>query len=419
MTAVEEVSDTMSDTATFGRVEPDGTVYVRLADGTEVSVGQYQAGEPHEGLAFYVRKYDDLRIKAELFLKRLRDGRGKPDGAKALIKELTNAVQTPNCVGDLTVFTTLASAIDEAAKVRSEQLAAERESTKAAALQQRVEIVTQAEVLGDSTSWKETGEKFKELLAEWQKAPRAERAAEQELWKRFSAARNSFEKRRRAYFLERDAQRVESKAVRAQLVKEAQALAESTDWAATAKAFTALMARWKTAPRGRRSEDDALWAQFKAAQDAFYEKRNAEFDKRDEEHKGNLVVKEQLLADAQALLPVTDENIEAIKQALRTIQDKWEKAGHVPRNDKDRLEGGLRKVEEAVRNHEKDRWRRTNPEARDRAFGVVEQFRASLEKLDAEIASASDARKKGDLEKRRATTALLLEAAENAAKEYA
>ncbi|MBU6213098.1 MAG: DUF349 domain-containing protein [Actinomycetales bacterium] len=409
----------MSDTATHGRVDADGTVFVRLADGTEVSVGQYQAGTPLEGLAFYQRKYDDLKIEAELFLRRLKDGRGRPDGAKALISKLTSAVTTPNCVGDLTVFTSLAASIEAAAGERAEQLKAEREVARAAALQTRMDIAMRAEMLADSTAWKSTADSFKELLEEWQKAPHAERAAEQDLWKRFSAARNSFEKRRRAHFLQRDAERAESKAVRTGLVKEAQQLAQSTDWAATAKAFGALMARWKAAPRGRRQEDDALWEQFKAAQDAFFDARNADLEKRDEQHKGNLVIKEELLAQAQALLPVTDANIDAVKQALRGIAEKWEKAGHVPRADKDRLEGGLRKVEEAVRNHERDRWRRTNPEARDRAYGVVEQFRASLAKLDADIANATEARAKADLEKRRATTALLLEAAENAAKEYA
>ena len=408
----------MSDTASFGRVEADGTVFVRLADGSEVSVGQYQAGEPLVGLAFYTRKYDDLKNEAELFLRRLREGRGKPDGAKSLIEKLKASVETPNCVGDLSVFTTLATSIDEAAKARSEQLAQEREAAKAGALQLRVEIITQAEVIADSVDWKVTGEKFKELLTEWQQAPHAERAAEQELWKRFSAARNSFEKRRRAHFMQRDIERAESKTIKAQLVKEAEALSESKDWAATTKAYTALMTRWKAAPRGRRQDDDQLWNQFKAAQDAFFELRNVEFDKRDVEHKGNLVIKEALMTEAQALLPITDTNIESVKQSLRAIQDKWEKAGHVPRGDKERLEGGLRKVEEAVRNHEKDRWRRTNPEARDRAYGVVEQFRASLTKLDAEIVTVTDVRKKAELEKRRATTALLLEAAENAANEY-
>ena len=218
--------------------------------------------------------------------------------------------------------------------------------------------------------------------------------------------------------MQRDIERAESKTIKAQLVKEAEALSESKDWAATTKAYTALMTRWKAAPRGRRQDDDQLWSQFKAAQDAFFELRNVEFDKRDVEHQGNLVIKEALLTEAEALLPITDANNESVKQSLRAIQDKWEKAGHVPRGDKERLEGGLRKVEEAVRNHEKDRWRRTNPEARDRAYGVVEQFRASLTKLDAEIVAVTDVRKKADLEKRRATTALLLEAAVNAANEY-
>ena len=47
------------------------------------------------------------------------------------------------------------------------------------------------------------------------------------------------------------------------------------------------------------------------------------------ELRSHAAVKEQLLAEAQALLPVTD--LRAARTALRSIQERWEQAGPVPR----------------------------------------------------------------------------------------
>ena len=105
----------------------------------------------------------------------------------------------------------------------------------------------------------------------------------------------------------------------------------STDWAVTATAFRDLMQEWKAAGRTARKEDDALWARFRAAQDAFFAARTAANDQVESEFRENLKVKEQLLAEAEALLPVRDP--QAARTALRDIQDRWEAAGKVPRAD--------------------------------------------------------------------------------------
>ena len=97
-------------------------------------------------------------------------------------------------------------------------------------------------------------------------------------------------------------------------------------------------------------------------------------------------VKEQLLAEAQALLPVTDWR--AARSALRGIQERWEQAGPVPRESRDQLEQGLRRVEEAVRRAEETQWKRSNPEALARAEGTVSQLRAAIESLEAQLAKA-------------------------------
>ena len=58
---------------TYGRVEPDGTVWVRTSSG-EVRVGQYQAGDVDQALAYYVRKYQTLEVEVEVLEQRLAAG---------------------------------------------------------------------------------------------------------------------------------------------------------------------------------------------------------------------------------------------------------------------------------------------------------------------------------------------------------
>ena len=110
------------------------------------------------------------------------------------------------------------------------------------------------------------------------------------------------------------------------------------------------------------------------------------FAAKETELRGHAAVKEQLLAEAQALLPITDWR--AARSVLRGIQERWEQAGPVPRESRDQLEQGLRRVEEAVRRAEDTQWKRSNPEALARAEGTVNQLRTAIATLESQLAKA-------------------------------
>jgi hypothetical protein len=227
---------------------------------------------------------------------------------------------------------------------------------------------------------------MRQLLEEWKAAPRGDRTAETALWKRLSAARNAFTKRRKAYFASLEEEREGTRARKEELATQAEALADSTDWAPTAAAYRELMREWKQAGRADRATEDELWARFKGAQDTFFQARSAVLTARDAELQQNAIAKEQLLAEAEKLLPVTDAR--AARAALRGIQERWERAGAVPRDSADRLEGGLRKIEESLRKAEDSHWRRSNPEALSRARSTVDQIRAAIRQLENQLAKA-------------------------------
>jgi hypothetical protein len=227
---------------------------------------------------------------------------------------------------------------------------------------------------------------MRQLLEEWKAAPRGDRTAETALWKRLSAARNAFTKRRKAYFSSLEEEREGIRARKEDLAVQAEALAGSTDWAPTAAAYRELMREWKQAGRADRATEDELWTRFKGAQDTFFQARSAVLTARDAELQQNAIAKEQLLAEAEKLLPVTDAR--AARAALRGIQERWERAGAVPRDSADRLEGGLRKIEESLRKAEDSHWRRSNPEALSRARSTVDQIRAAIRQLENQLAKA-------------------------------
>lgn len=370
--------------AQFGRIDADGTVWLRTSDG-EIVVGNWAAGTPEEGLAFFGRKYDDLLVEVDLATHRLREGRGL-DTARTAIDHARAGLAEPSFLGDVAE---LARACDEAeALIATAQAAREqaRKQQKADALAAREAIVVEAESLTESRQWKVTGERFTALLEAWKAAPRVDRNREQALWKRFSAARTSFDRARRQHFATREADRKEAVAAKEALIVEAEELSSSTDWGDTTRRYRTLMDRWKVAGHAGRQAEDKLWARFRAAQDAFFAARDAANAERDVEFQSNLDLKLALLNEAEGLLPVKD--LETAKQSLRSIQDRWEAIGHVPRADKARVDKRLRAVEEAIRSADQKRWTATDPERLARASDTAEKFRASLTKAEKALADA-------------------------------
>ena len=189
-----------------------------------------------------------------------------------------------------------------------------------------------------------------------------------------------------------------------------QRFAGSTEWGPTAGKYRDLMARWKAAGPAPKDVDDALWKRFRGAQDAFFGARDAENAKLDEEFAANAVVKEQLLVEAEALLPITD--LEAAKKAFRDISERWDAAGKVPRNRIKELDGRIRTVENAIRDLEQEQWRRSDPEKSARADGMVAQLQAAIEKVEADLEKARAAgnqKKVADLEENLASRQAMLD----------
>jgi hypothetical protein len=402
----------------WGRVDDDGTVYVRTADG-ERSVGQMPDATPEEALSFFVRRYEDLAFEVELLEQRVGAGTLGPDEATASVKQVHASLQDAQAVGDLAGLDARLDALTKEIGAQREQRRAERARKLEQARLEKERIASEAERLSQGSDWRNGANRMRQLLDEWKALPRLEKSVDDGLWRRFSTARTTYTRRRKAHFADLNEKRDEARVVKEKLVVEAEALAESTDWGATAGKYRDLMRRWKAAGPAPKGVDDQLWQRFRGAQDTFFgnrDKANAELDA---EFIANAEKKEALLVEAEALVPVTD--LRAAKEAFRDIADRWDAAGKVPRDRMKALEGRIRKVEQAIRGVEDAQWQRTDPEKSARADDMVAKLEKACADLEADLEkarAAGDAKKVAAVEENLASRRQFLEMARKAAQDF-
>ncbi|MGC0342180.1 DUF349 domain-containing protein [Streptomyces sp. SLBN-8D4] len=369
----------------WGRVDETGTVYVRTADGEQV-VGSWQAGSPEEALAYFERKYEGLVVEIGLLEKRVKTTDLSAKDASAAIDHIREQVDAHHAVGDLEALKVRLDKLVETVDKRREERKQQRAKQSDEARHAKEALVVEAEELARSDQWRAAGERLRALVDTWKGLPRLDRKSDDELWHRFSHARSAFSKRRKAHFASLDAQREEARRTKERLVGEAEALSGSTDWGPTAARYRELMAEWKAAGRAQREHEDDLWNRFRGAQDVFFAARSSVFAERDAEQTENLKLKEELAEEAEKLLPIGD--LKSARAAFRTLNERWEAIGHVPRDARPKVEGRMHAVERALQEAEETEWRRTNPEARARAAGLTGQLQAAVDKLRGQIDQA-------------------------------
>ena len=380
-----------SDPSKFGRVDEDGNVFLTRG-GQERQIGSWQAGTPEEGLAHYGQRYDDLVTEVELIETRLRAHPEDADSLRKSAEALKASLADAAVIGDIdAVEARLDKAIDASDTAREkakEQKAQRREQ----AIARKEALAAEAEDLAEnSTEWKAAGDRIREILEEWRGIRGIDRATDDELWKRYSRARDSFNRRRGSHFAELDRNRAQARKIKEELVERAEALKDSTDWGHTARAYRDLMTEWKAAGRAPREVDDKLWERFRAAQDHFFEARNAINAERDREFEANAEAKNALIAEYDSLIDPA-KGLGAAKAKLRELQDKWDEIGFVPRGRVREFEDKIGSIEKRVSEAEDSRWRKTDPAQQDK----VNQFQV---KADDFTKQAEAAEAKGDATK--------------------
>ena len=370
----------------WGRIGDDGTVFVKTADG-EREIGSWQAGDAEAGLQFYVRRYEDLATEVDLLAKRLESGSGDPASTRTHALAMKEQLPTVAAIGDLAALDARLDALVAAADERAGAAQAAREQARADAIAAKEALAAEAEqIAANATSWKSSGDRLRAIVDEWKLIKGIDRKTDDALWKRFAAARDAFGKRRGQHFAQLDAERGTAKAAKEKLVARAEELSGSSDWRETAAAMRELMTEWKAAPRAGRDVEDALWARFRAAQDAFFARRSETFAERDAEQVENQRKKEAVIERAAAL-DLGDPK--AAQSALRELQAEFDAIGHVPRDAMRRVDDRMRAAEQRVRDAVDAEWRTASVESNP----FLSELRARLAEAEQKLERA---RKSGD-----------------------
>ncbi|WP_104106609.1 DUF349 domain-containing protein [Nocardioides sp. 616] len=405
----------------WGRVAEDGTVYVKTTAG-ERAVGQYPAGTPEEALAFFTERFAALEFEVGLLAQRIAAGKVSPEEAAAAVKTVRQQVSEANAVGDLDGLAGKLDALGPVIAIQREARKAERAQRVAESKDRKEKIVAEAERLAEGNDWRNGANRLRDLLEEWKALPRLEKGADDVLWRRFSTARTTYTRHRKSHFAEQHEKRDAAKTIKERLAKEAEALAESTDWGPASGRFRDLMRDWKAAGPAPREVEEKLWKRFRGAQDTFFGNRDSANAALDQEFAANAEVKEALLVEAEALVAdLESADLDAVKATFRDLADRWDAAGKVPRDRIKDLEGRMRAVEQAIRGVEEAQWRRSDPEKSARADDLVGKLEAAIAEIEGRLEkarSAGDDKAVRDLEENLEGRRAFLEMARKAAEEF-
>ena len=396
----------------FGRVDEANNVYL-IDGGQERIVGQYPNVPAEDALSYFTRKFDDLAAQVRTLEQRLAAGITDAKSLKTTREHLKAELVEPKAVGNVQNLRDRVEAVTGLIDAASAKANEERAAANELAMVAKEEIAARAEAIVANLggiNWKKSAVEMTELFERWQKlqkeGPKVPKAKTDPIWKRFSQARAKFEAGRRAFFANLDGSFKEAKAEKTSLVDSAKALV--TKGAGATDQYKKLQNQWKLAGKAGKAEE-SLWKEFRAAGDAIFAAKKAEDAEIEISHKANLEKKIALNLEIEAL---NLDDIESAKKALANIQARWEKIGHIPRDQVRKIEDPIRKVEKKIADAAADAWRRSDPAAKARSNSLVSQLEEAIAGLEKDLEQAKPEKKKEIEEQITARKAWLLAAAQ-------
>jgi hypothetical protein len=388
----------------YGRVDSENNVFV-IDNGTERKVGQYPGVTEPEAFAYFERKYLELEANVRILEQRVKSGADPVSIASAATK-LTTELLEPTAVGNIQDLRNRVAAVTpNIEKMRAEKSEANQKAV-ADALKVRSEIADKARALADKdpkkTQWKIASKEMTELFETWQASqksgPKVPRKEADLIWKSFSQARTKFEANKRAFFAELTVVTKAARVKKADLVKNAEALVSKG--ADAAGDYRKLLDEWKLSGRSQGKQDDSLWEKFKAAGDAIYALKKETIAKESIEYSANYEAKIAIIAEAEKLDPTKD--LAGAKKQLLLIQQRYEKAGKVPKDKIRETDDRMRAVEKRFKDLEQEQWRKSDPAAIERTSGMLSQLEDSIAGIEKDLAAATasqDSKKTAELSK--------------------
>lgn len=187
--------------------------------------------------------------------------------------------------------------------------------------------------------WNKASEQIVEIQKLWKKIGFAPKKDNNKIYERFRGACDKFFELKHNFYLSIKSEMEHNLTLKNEICALAESLSASEQWNKTTDELIALQKQWKEVGAVSRRHSDAVWKRFRAACDAFFERKSAHFSKVDSEHDQNLRAKRALL-DQMAEQDLTDINFDVIKD----YQKRWSEVGYVPIKFKDAISKEYKEV---------------------------------------------------------------------------
>lgn len=243
-------------------------------------------------------------------------------------------------------FKAASTVINKRHQQHFEELRAKEEEnlTRKTALCEKVEAIAKEENK-NATDWENHTKQIIDIQTEWKTIGFAPQKMNVKIFDRFRAACDDFFGRKAEFFKTLKEKFAENTKKKKEMVEQAKALMDSTDWKATSDKLIKLQKEWKTIGMVPKKVGDQLWAEFVAACNKFFEARNAATAGTRNDEQQNLDRKKEIIAKLKELLDSTADNVQA---TLQQLIDEYGKIGHVPFKEKDKLFKEYHKVVDAL-----------------------------------------------------------------------
>lgn len=232
-------------------------------------------------------------------------------------------------------FKAASTVINKAHQQHFEELRAGEEEN----LQKKTVLCEQAEAIcqqpnANNADWEEHSKQIIALQAEWKTIGFAPQKMNVKIFERFRAACDKFFTEKAEHYKQLKDSFSENAAKKQAIIEKAKELAQSTEWRSAGDKLIALQKEWKTIGATPKKIGDQLWAEFRAECDKFFDARTAANAGTRNAEKENLEAKRGIIEQLKAL---AEEATEGLQEKIQALQEEYNKVGHVPFRDKDKL----------------------------------------------------------------------------------
>ncbi len=188
--------------------------------------------------------------------------------------------------------------------------------------------------------WNALTEKITALQAEWRTIGYAPQKMNTKIFERFRAACDNFFARKNEYIQSVRDNLKQNYTKKLELVEKAEELMNSTDWSATSEILVELQKQWRAIGTVPKKYSDQIWERFNKACDTFFAAKKEANKGAVSEQRANLEKKKAIVDELAAIVPEEFEG--DLRAKLRAAQEEWNKIGHVPFKEKDKVYAMLR-----------------------------------------------------------------------------